>query len=212
MKVSMSLKSNTPSILHLASKSPSRHKLLSDSQIPFAVIGQEADEAKCDWGLPLERLVQSIASYKMEHAILPAGKENDICFVLTADTLSQDLDGTINGKPADLADAIAMIKRARAGSRLATAFCLDRKIYRNGSWNVEKRIERCITATYIFDIPDQWIEPYINTTIALSASNAIAIEEYGAQFLKTVDGSYSTIVGLPMFELREALEELEFFK
>lgn len=212
MKEHMSLQSNTPYILHLASKSPSRHTLLSDSQIPFVVIGQEADEAKCDWGLPLERLVQSIASYKMEHALVSAGKENDICFVLTADTLSQDLDGTINGKPADRADAIAMIKRARGGSRLATAFCLDRKIYRNGAWIVEKRIEKCVTAEYIFDIPDNWIERYINATIALSASNAIAIEEYGAQFLKTVNGSYSTIVGLPMFQLREALEQLGFFK
>jgi septum formation protein len=198
-------------ILLLASKSPSRHTLLSDSGITFAVIGQEADEAQCDWGLPLEKLVQSIARYKMKHALLPVGTEGDVCFVLTADTLSQDLDGTINGKPVDRADAITMIKRARAGSRLATAFCLDRKIHRNGAWEMDKRIEQCVTAQYIFDIPDRWVQRYLDATIALNASNAIAIEEYGAQFLKMVDGSYSTIVGLPMYELREALEELGFF-
>lgn len=198
-------------ILFLASKSPSRHALLKESQIPFAVIEQDADEKTCDHTQPLEQLVQSIARHKMNHALLPTGKENDLCFVLTADTLSQDYDGTINGKPHNRADAIAMIKRAREGSRLATAFCLDRRVYRNGAWETDRRIERCITASYIFAIPDHWIEIYLDTTIALSASNAIAIERYGAQFLKTIDGSYSTIVGLPMFELREALEELEFF-
>ncbi len=43
------------------------------------------------------------------------------------------------------------------------------------------------------------------------ASGAVAIEDYGAQFLKTVDGSHSAIIGLPLFELREALDELGFF-
>lgn len=196
--------------LYLASKSASRQKLLREAHISFVVIGQEADEAHCDWGLPLEQVVGSIARYKMEHALVPEGTEGDVCFVLTADTLSQDLDGTINGKPVDYADAVAMIKRARAGSRLATAFCLDRKIYRNEAWILDKRIEHCVTAQYVFDIPDRWIELYINATIALSASNAIVIDDFGAQFLKTIDGSYSTIIGLPMVQVREALEELGF--
>lgn len=205
------MKKNALFPLYLASKSLSRQKLLSEAQIPFVVVSQNADEAQCDWGLSLERVVLSIARYKMAHAIIPAGKEGDICFVLTADTLSQDLDGTINGKPADRAQAVAMIKRAREGSRLATAFCLDRKVYRGGSWIIDKRIEQCITAQYIFDIPDRWTDVYLNVTSALSASNAIVVDDFGAQFLKTVDGSYSTIIGLPMAQVRQALEDLEFF-
>lgn len=197
--------------IYLASKSTSRQKLLREAQIPFTVVNQDADESCCDWALPLERVVGSIARYKMEHAVVPVGAEGDVCFVLTADTLSQDLDGTINGKPIDRPDAMAMIKRARAGSRLATAFCLDRRVYRSGIWIVDKRIEQCVTAQYIFDIPDEWIDPYLNATIALSASNAIVVDDFGAQFLKTVNGSYSTIIGLPMAQVREALEELGFF-
>ena len=45
----------------------------------------------------------------------------------------------------------------------------------------------------------------------MQASNAIAIEGCGGQFLQWVRGSYTTIVGLPMFELREALEEIGFY-
>jgi predicted house-cleaning NTP pyrophosphatase (Maf/HAM1 superfamily) len=36
------------------------------------------------------------------------------------------------------------------------------------------------------------------------------IEDFGENFLKSVNGSYTTILGLPMFELRRALKEIGF--
>ncbi|TET06314.1 hypothetical protein E3J79_02345, partial [Candidatus Dependentiae bacterium] len=168
-------------------------------------------EGSCNWGLPLVKLVEQIAIYKMDHVKLPSGRDGQCYFVLTADTLCQDADGTIQGKPIDLADAIAKIKSARAGSNLATAFCLDRKIYQGGTWNIEKRIVRVVTTEYLFIVPDDWIERYLECSRGFTSSNAIAVEGYGVQFLKQVSGSYSVIVGLPMFELREALNELNFF-
>ena len=198
-------------VLCLASQSQSRQLLLKESGIPFILLSQSADEQACDWTLPLDKLVASIARHKMEHAQLPAGKEGEIIFVLTADTLSQDLDGTINGKPENRADAIDKIKRARNGSRLSTGFCLDKKVFKQGAWQLERRIEKVVSAEYTFAIPDEWIEPYLANTMALSCANAIAIEQYGTQFLKELRGSYSAIVGLPMFELRQSLEQLGFF-
>ncbi len=199
-------------ILLLASKSQSRQRLLTEAQIPYNIIEQEADETQCDWNKPLDQVVKSIALHKMQHAILPQGvKEDEICFVLTADTLDQDVYGKINGKPTNRADAIAMIKRARGGSQICSAFCLEKKIWRNNKWDLIKRIERTVGAQYFFIIPDDWIEAYLQNTKVLEVSNAISIEEFGGQFLKHIDGSYTTIVGLPMFELRQALEELGFF-
>jgi len=203
--------SHLKNILLLGSKSYSRQKLLNEAKIPFMLIEQDVDETECNWALPLEQVVESIAIHKMEHLIMPEGKQDDVAFVLTADTLSQDNDGVINGKPDNRADAIAKIKAARSGSRLVTAFCLDKKRFNDGAWITQQRIVKCVHAEYIFAIPDHWIEIYIDNSIALSASNAIAIEEFGASFLKTMHGSFSTIVGLPLYELREALEELEFF-
>jgi len=129
---------------------------------------------------------------------------------LTADTLSQDSTGAINGKPVDREDAIAKIKAARNGMRTGTAFCLDRKQFRNGSWHIDKRIIRFVEAHYRFIIPDFWIDRYLNHSLGLKASGAIAIEEFGSLFLESINGSYTTIVGLPLFELREALQELGF--
>lgn len=202
------MKSNT---LLLASSSASRQQLLRDAHIPFTLVTQTADETECDWNLPLPQVVANIARYKMAHVQLPAGVEGEICYVVTADTLSEDSKGTLSGKPKDLADAIQQIKIARDGMCTGTAFCLDRKIYRNGTWEIDQRVERYVDAHYKFIIPDIWLDVYLKTSLGLACSSAIDIEWYGGLFLQSVNGSYTAIVGLPLFELREALEEVGFF-
>lgn len=199
-------------ILLFASKSLPRCELLQKAQIPFCVIAQNADEAQCDWGLPFAQLLASIAVHKMNCAVLPEGKEGEHCFVLTVDSMLQTNEGTILGKPTSKEDAIKMIQASRKGGVVASAFCLDKKIFKNGAWQIEQRIERFVRATYVLDFPDHWIEKYFEEypeycTIA----GALNIEEYGMQFVKTVCGSYSTAIGLPLYELREALELLNFF-
>lgn len=197
--------------LLLGSSSQSRQMLLTQAKIPFTLVGHNADERACGWGMPLQRLVETIALAKMEHVMLPAGKEGELCFVLTADTLSQDAQGTITGKPANKDEARQNLKDARAGMYTGTAFCLDRRIYRHGTWALEQRIIRFVGTSYTFIVPDAWIETYLEESSGMIASGAIAIEEYGGLFLQDVQGSYTTIVGLPLFELREALTELGFF-
>ena len=196
----------------LGSSSVSRQQLLTQAKIPFTVISQSADESQCDWGLSLPQLVASIALHKMNHVMLPAGSiDGEHCFVLTADTLTQDADGTIQGKPVDRADAIEKIKRARGGSVLFTSFCLDKRVWKAGNWEIEQRIQKTVGAAFLFVIEDHAIDYYLDNSIGLGTSNAIAIEGFGEQFLKKITGSHSTIIGLPMFELRQALEELGFF-
>ena len=199
--------------LFLGSKSQSRQMLLREAQIPFMLANQDADESACDWNVPLEQAVAAIAAYKMEHVILPHSTQGDRCFVLTADTLSTDVHGKLNGKPVDYADAIKKIKDNRKSMiHLATAFCIERKLYSNGRWQQEARIERVVCAHYLFDVPDEWIAIYLEKSWGLTASGAVAIELFGSQFLKTIEGSYTTIIGLPLFEVREALTELGFFE
>lgn len=209
-------------VLYFGSKSQSRRMLLEESQIPFITVNQDADESLCDWGLPLPQLVLSIALYKMQHVILPDGKhEGDRCFVLTADTMSHDKMGVVHGKPVDRADAVAKIKATAAGSFLCTGFCLDRKVWRpalqslgevgKGAWVIEERIADVVSAEFMFVVPDNWLDIYLEKTPFLDVSGGIAVEKFGNQFLKMVQGSYSTIIGLPLFEVREALEKLGFF-
>ncbi len=198
-------------ILYLASKSESRKKLLQAAGIAFEILEQDADEAQCDWNQPLQNVVESIAQFKMDQVILPPGLEGKTIFVLTADTLSLDTTGAIRGKPKNWDDAVAMLHAARGpNNRCGTALCLDKKIYQNGAWQTQNRIIAYAQATYEFDIPDAWIDQYIKNVGAMKAAGAIKIED-GAQFVKSVNGSYTAIVGLPMFELRKALMEIGFY-
>lgn len=198
-------------ILLLASQSLSRRKLLSEIAIPFVLIDQEANEQACDWTLPLSALVESIAKHKMDHIIMPQGVAGKELFVLTADTLTQNEQGTILGKPTSREDAIQMLTSIRDGARVGTAFCLDKKIYQFDRWQIQERIIIYVESYCLFNVPDNWINRYLENTRALSCSGAIELEKYGQQFLELINGSYTTILGLPLCELREALEKLHFF-
>lgn len=197
-------------LIYLASSSKSRYDLLVSAGFDVHVLKQTCDETKCDYSLPLEKLVSSIALSKMEHVILPETNEYEL-YVLTADTLCSDLNGTIYGKPSTRDEARAMIKALRDSSRIATAFCLERKHRIEGVWQTTGRVTRVVTAYCICNLPDDWIEDYLDKTGVLNAAGALAIDGYGALFLKTVIGSYSGIIGLPLAELREAMTELGFF-
>lgn len=198
--------------LYLASKSSSRRYLLDVSNIAYQVIAQDADECCADLSRGLEYAVQEIALSKMDHAVIPpVSKKGDMCYVLTADSLVQDADGRICGKPVDIQEAIVMLKNARRGSRVATAFCLDKKIWCEGRWQLVDRITEVVQARYCITIPDDFLEKYFEQVVVLDCAGGCFIEGFGMQFVEYVDGSYSTIMGLPLFEVRSALKKLGFF-
>ncbi|MCK5632489.1 Maf family protein [bacterium] len=197
--------------LLLGSQSQSRQKLLSEAGINFTVVGHNSDETNCEWkDFSFEQLVQAIALDKMDHVIMPKGQEGDISFILTADTLCLNKDGSIEGKPIDKVDAVKKLKAARRGASACTSFCLDKRQYKKNQWIVLDRIKKTVKTDYIFDVPDAWLDRYLEKSFGLKGSGAIAIEGFGDQFLKEVSGSYSAIIGLPMFELRKALDQFGF--
>lgn len=208
-----SQKNNMPHTLYLGSTSAARQQLLKEVQIPYTLVTQSADESACDWNLPWQEVIEKIALYKMEHVVLPEdAKQQKHVFVLTADTMGVDIDGVIHGKPIDTQDAINKIKALRRGGKVGTAYCLDRKRYHDGKWITDERILEFVATDYEFDMPDGWIEHYFKAVPQyLKIAGAITVEGYGAQFLKSINGSYTTILGLPMFEVRVALQKLGFF-
>lgn len=222
----------TTSPLYLASASRARRLLLVQSRIPFIVIHHTAEEMVMNGQskLLLQELTMHIARQKMEHAVIPQDHLNQAtlgflppkssqapnhdgseCFVLTADTLTMDSTGAIHGKPKDWQDAQHMLKLWRSGCTVATAFCIDKKMYSDEQWHTKERIERCVTTRIAFDIPDEWLNEYLEQTPSLSVAGAMAIEEFGALFVQSIEGSYTNIVGLPLFELRQALTKIGFF-
>ncbi len=206
-------------ILYLASQSPSRKKLLQQTGIPFEVLTQSADEFACDWTLPLEQLVESIAIHKMESLVMPDAPKDFTTglgktqWVLTADTLGADDQGHIYSKPRDYDDAVNQLHKQRdRWVRVATAFCLERKTFVAGAWQTEKRFSQTVISQIYFSIEDHEIKEYIAAVGALACAGSIAIDGFGGQYLKALNGSYSSVIGLPLFELRQALKMTGFFE
>lgn len=203
----------TPFFLYMASGSISRKKLLEQSFIPFVVIEQFADESEVCRQQDLSDIVMQIAKLKMKHAQIPAGnKENEIIFILTADTLGMTQSGRILCKPVDRADAITMLHDARAGTITATGFCLRKLQWQQGAWVVMNEIIDVEQAVTIFNVPDDFIDFYLDAISFLSVSGSISIEGVGGQFLESIHGSYEAVVGLPMFKIRKALYDVGFYQ
>ena len=198
-------------ILLLGSSSQSRQALLKDARIAFVVIGHNADEDEVKH-TTIAETVLNIARLKMQHVTMPAdAQEGDVLFVLTADSMGCTSDGVIHGKPKDRQDAINKIKMYRDVSETVTGFCIEKRVFKDGQWSTVKKIEETGSARCKFNVPDAWIDRYIEHSLAMQASGAVAVEWYGMQFLEWIEGSYSAVMGLPMFEVRRALEEVGFF-
>lgn len=200
-------------ILLLGSKSTGRQNLLREARIPFQLVTQDANEQECDWTLSLDQTTANIARHKMNHVLLPSGSaQGQICFVLTADTLSCDINGNLHGKPIDEKDARRMIALLKEGTRVGTAFCVERKQWDGNKWAKQERVEQFVEGFCIIDISDAAFTQYIHyVPDYLQYSAAIDIQGFGAQFVKSINGSYTTIIGLPMYELRQALQKIGFF-
>lgn len=198
--------------LYLASNSISRQNLLTQAGISFSVIAQDADESLVSYKQPLSEIVMQLAELKMNHAKIPAGTvQGQLIFVVTADTLGLTEQRRILCKPVDKDDAISMLKDAAQGTYTATGFCVQRMRWEHGSWQLEAKIIDYDQSFAIFNVSDLFLSSYLEKIPYLSVSGAVSIEGFGGQFLQSINGSYETIVGLPMFKLRTALCELGFY-
>ncbi len=200
-------------LLYIASSSASRKNLLKQAQINFTVIEQDADESQISTDQEMKDIVMQIAVLKMQSAQIPSGNNaGDVCFVLTADTLGLTSQGRVIGKPVDRDDAVSMLKDSRSGILTVTGFCLRKLQWQQNSWVV---LDECLDydeTGSVFDVSDDFIDFYLDRIPFLSVSGAISIEGFGGQFLKSIEGSYESVIGLPMFKIRESLFDFGFYE
>lgn len=214
-------KLNKPSFinkLYLGSQSKPRQHLLQVAKIPYKVLDHKSNETIENKNLPFNNYVLEIAKHKMKNLTLPnIHTINNIekgIFVLTADTLMRIAKNkTILEKPKDKNDAKRMLKLIQNKQiELETGCCLEHKIYKNNKWQTKQHKYWTTPALLEFCVEDKEIDTYLkNVPQALFACGAGVIEEFGLNFLKSINGSFTTIIGLPLFELRHALKEISFF-
>jgi septum formation protein len=202
-------------ILLLGSQSSSRQDLLHEAAIPFISISHRSTELETVFGGDLEAYVIAIARHKMASLILPTADElgRDTIIVLTADSMVQhQASGKILGKPQDEADAARMLALARTSEMLImTGCCLYQYVWQDGVWFL-KRERVWATPAYVeFIVQENELAYYFaRLPQAMYSAGAGILEGFGANYLKSVRGSFSGGRGLPMFELRAALADFGF--
>jgi len=176
-------------LLVLASASPRRSALLLQIGVPHRVLPSTVDETRLAQE-PIDRCVQRLAAAKalQVHARL----EDPTLPVLGADT-AVVLDGAMLGKPRDRAEALAMLARL---SDREHAVISAVALARHGS--VSCRLSRSLVRFRTL-LPAE-CEAYWASGEPQDKAGAYAIQGRGAVFVRSLEGSYSGVMGLPLFE------------
>jgi septum formation protein len=179
-------------VLRLASQSPRRRELLAQIGVPHAVAVPDVDEG-ARAGETVTAYVERLACAKAE-AIWRRLQDLP---VLGADT-TVVLDGRSLGKPRDRAEGLLML-RALAGRehQVLTSVAL-----------VTVAGTRCVTSCSTVRMrssTDQERDRYWDTGEPCDKAGAYAIQGLGAIFIESLQGSYSGVMGLPLFETAQLL-------
>lgn len=186
--------------LYLASGSPRRRELLSQIGVPFTPVAASIDETPLD-AEPADAYVERLAREKAAAglAVLRASGVERHLAVLGADT-AVVLDGQILGKPQGQADALAMLAALSGREHdVLTAVAVT-----DG--------ERCLSVNVASRVSLRPISPeqalaYWASGEPQDKAGSYAIQGLAAIFVKALQGSYSAVVGLPLSETAELLEQ-----
>ena len=179
-------------ILYLATRSPRRRELLEQIGVRYQLVDVDVDENPRS-AEPAHDYVLRVARDKalQAHARLPPDAR-----VLAADT-SVVLDGVILGKPENSEHALHML-RSLAGKThqvlTAVALCTT---------TCETRISE--SQVQFRSISDDELRAYIATGEPMDKAGAYAIQGRAAVFIEHLQGSYSGVMGLPLFEVAQLL-------
>ncbi|MEX1197701.1 MAG: Maf family protein [Pseudohongiellaceae bacterium] len=186
--------SSRPGLL-LASASPRRHELLRQIGVRFATVTHTVDET------PRSREVASDYVLRMarEKARCGASRAEPGHVVLGADT-AVVLDGRILGKPRDRADAVkTLLTLADRPHQVCSAVALS-----DGD-RMETRLS--VTEVVFGSLSSSEAEAYWETGEPADKAGSYGIQGVGALFVTRIEGSYSGVVGLPLYETARLLAQ-----
>ena len=178
--------------IYLASRSPRRQQLLDQIGIAYEVMRVDVEELRGD-DEPVEGYVTRVAAAKAEAAASVIGYPLPI---LAADT-EVVLDNRILGKPQDRAAAVEMLMSlsGRAHQVLTAVVLLhDRLEYRVSEsrvWFKSLTVREC--------------ETYCDSEAPYDKAGGYGIQDKAAVFISRIEGSYSGIMGLPLYETAQLL-------
>ncbi|WP_266169571.1 Maf family protein [Dyella subtropica] len=180
-------------MLYLASQSPRRRQLLEQIGIAFTPVDVDVPEQRAVGESPID-YVSRVARDKAQAG--RAGLANG-AVVLSADT-EVVLDDEVFGKPADAADATAMLRRLSGRTHETISVV----------WAVQgdrAESETCVSRVRFAALSDEDIAAYVASGEPFGRAGAYAIQGRGATLIEHLEGSFTGVMGLPVFETARLL-------
>jgi len=193
--------------IYLASKSPRRRELLRQIGVDFELLllrdrsprGPEVSEDVLP-GEKAEDYVARVTREKAEHASTTMQwRRLPIRPVLAADT-TVVVDGRILGKPAGPNEAMEMLKALSGRThRVLTSVALH---HNEDSWQMTQTSSVTFAA-----LTDDMLRAYCATPEPYDKAGGYAVQGMAAMFIASIAGSYSGIMGLPLHETAQLLQQ-----
>lgn len=188
--------------LILASQSPRRKSLLEQLGYQFSTLVADIDEAVCDHESAKDyvlRLAQEKALTIFKSLTRDEQKQS---LVLGSDTCVV-IDSTILGKPANEAECVETLLRLENNQHqvLTAIAVVDSKAMSTGDMP-SSVVE---TNVHFKPLTLNEIKRYWQTGEPCDKAGSYAIQGIGGQFVTTINGSYSAVVGLPLYETAQLL-------
>ncbi|HEZ3147299.1 TPA: septum formation inhibitor Maf [Neisseria meningitidis] len=190
--------------LYLGSNSPRRMEILT--QLGYRVVKLPADiDETVRQNEDPARYVQRMAEEKNRTALTLFCETNGTMPdfpLITADTCVVS-DGIILGKPHSQAEAIEFLNRLSGKQHtVLTAVCIH---YRG---NAENRVQ---TNRVVFKpLSSEEISAYVQSGEPMDKAGAYAVQGIGGIFIQSIGGSFSGIMGLPVYETVSMLQDLGY--
>ncbi|HEY6530789.1 MAG TPA: Maf family protein [Acidimicrobiales bacterium] len=183
--------------LVLASGSPRRFELLAGLGLQFEIRPADLDESHPDFE-PGPMYVGRLARAKAAQVARP----DDV--VIAADT-TVDLDGELLGKPTDADAALVMLRRLSGRTHhVHTGVC----VHRATEPTPEIRSQVVTTAVTFAELPDTWIDWYVETGEPFDKAGGYGMQGSAALFVARIEGSPTNVIGLPLDTLFDLMTEV----
>ncbi len=181
--------------IHLASSSPRRHEILAAMGIRFTAAGVDIDETRYD-GEPVADMVVRLALAKVGAARATVDRSVP---VLGADT-AVAVDDRVLGKPGSEGEAVEMLTSLSGRAhKVLTGVALD--------YSGEIMSVMSVTEVRFREIHHDEASAYWQSGEPRDKAGAYAVQGIGGIFVEYISGSYSGVVGLPVFETAELLSK-----
>ncbi len=181
--------------LVLGSASPRRRQILQEAGFPFTAHAYDTDES-----FPPDLPTEAVPGYLARRKAEAFGEESAKVLILTADTVVR-INGEILNKPTDPADARRML-RLLSGRRheVTTGVCL-----RDGT---DYTVFADTAGVWFRNLSEAEIGYYLDACRPFDKAGAYGVQDFiGMVGIARIEGSFFTVMGLPIHRVYEALRE-----